>query len=363
MPPKAEGEQISRRAQSGFIIPGFLRELGAIMHWGAPAVKEKIFVREKSNPAAMEDKIRRGTEALTVFETHLKTLEEPDASDRYRAIFGDEQNPACVQHGGPFWGVSFVGKGWNSFAVKFETATGSWVIKVGFLYSPNPLFFISPSDPQHSREIRQNIEHIEKAAEQKGVEDFVPHPQEIVYLPLSQYDGKAVTIQVMPFVEQLSKEQLRESLRDDATAQHLLEEMEAIDRVRRVLQSEHDSEFDMNGGGNLAVVWKYDSHGQRYPGFQLIDVGLRIYGLNTPITDNFFDFTGLLQGFFLRHKIRRTKFTGIVADFRRELEITRQGRIVRSDIRREIRTKQLNEAFGFWGPRTRRNGNDTDQAA
>ncbi len=366
--PEVAGQQ--RRAKSGFVVPATLKELGSIVRWGIPAVREKFFVREDKNPEDRKDKIDRGVEALGIFHDNLHNLignsEESDAQERYEAIFGtpEAQERAREKHGTACWDVDFLGKGFNAFALRFTTPTGIWVIKVGYLHSPNPLFFIPPSDPTHSGEMRQNIEHIDNAAKKFGVANFVPHPQEVAYLSLPQYEGQAVTVQVMPFVEQLTKKELKDALQDDATAQHLLEEMEAVGQIRHHLQEEHGSEFDLTGEGNLAVVWKYASDGTRYPGLQIIDIGLRIYGLNTPITDNFFDITGFLQGFMLRRKIRRKKLRGIVEDFATEFGIIRQGRDKRTDIRLEVISEQILEAF-MWGAarRGRLQKDDPPQAA
>ncbi|HEX8966121.1 MAG TPA: hypothetical protein VF820_06850, partial [Patescibacteria group bacterium] len=82
MPTPSEVDSPQRRAKSGFILPAVVKELGNIARWGIPAFREKIFVREKTDTTAREDKIARGIEALGVFHDNLRGLignpEEPD---------------------------------------------------------------------------------------------------------------------------------------------------------------------------------------------------------------------------------------------------------------------------------------------
>jgi hypothetical protein len=352
---------LARFRHRGYVAAAVTTEFAVIAARAAPAIARRIPIENKI-PGAKERKENAGRDALFAFHDRYSLLhqagdykDDVEQKQRYINIFGDPTSSDFVQskreHDGlPFWNVEYLGKGWNSFALSFKTLTGKWVIKVGNPFSPNPYFFVDESNPKHSTEMQININSLNTASEKAGLENFVPLPQEITYLPTgkSASEQLGVTMHVMPFVESVSSRDLRD-VRKNKPQQfaRLVEEIERLADVRHNLQLETLSELDLNGHGNVGIVWKIDDKTkERYPGIQIIDAGLRYYGLETHVTDAYFDLTGFLQGVRLRRRIRGKIFQGLGKDLEIEWAIMHEGQKQRA---------QLNEA----SRRARRIGDDT----
>ncbi len=338
-------EQGSRRTGGHqFRILGLIKEATAITWDGGRGIGRKVVPWEKMPITGERTKKTIGN-ALTETYTWLKT--QPDLAGDLSTIFGDSINQGLDVP--IFSDVKQIGKGWNSIAYSFTSNGRKWVVKLGAFTSPDNIFFPPPNKESHSQELKQNLAIVQEGMREENIDlpEFVSLPQVIHYADFRNAGGRRIkrTIHIVPFEEIVPLEKVAEKVRSNPNiARDLQKDFREYEKLRSWMIQKYRSDFDLHGADNIAVV---ATGRQDHPYvIKVLDLGLRIHGLNTPIGDFAFDFIGTFHGANLRRAIkgeeprkkgekRADYFERWIPDFLEESSLMIEGSRLRRGIREQ----------------------------
>ena len=233
-------------------------------------------------------------------------VQQPDSQEVYQQIFGQVSGSRRSHRDR---GIKFAGKGWNSITYAFESNGKKWAVKIGSMVSPDGVYFLNPRSARQSDELNNNLQILRQGMEQFRLPDFVAFPQVIHHTKFRNFMGipEKRAVQIMPYEDIVPlSDVVAEVRKDPALRVRLQDELQRYSQLRRWLVKEHRSDFDLDGLDNVAVVRVARSGGKRKEfdyHLRVLDIGLRIHGLNTPLADVKQDVKGILNSIRLRMAI------------------------------------------------------------
>ncbi len=277
------------------------------------ALFRKIPVWERA--PIIEEHIRTQTvvHALDAVKKYMEDHGEKDTNE-YQEIFGEISERSTRRGVDTRYGdITYVGKGWNSLVYRFHAGDRSYVVKLGAKFSPDPKFFLNPSNPKHADELNHNLDVLQEEMNIFDLPNLIPTPQIIrhvsfrnfLHIPLNR------TIHIMPEIPNETIMTLNEvaALKnsDNTALEALQTEYEQYCKLRSDLINKYNLDFDLHGRDNVVIVREGSRKGNSQLPYQyhikVLDVGLRVQGTNRPISDLAHDFFGLLHSIQMRYAV------------------------------------------------------------